>query len=160
MSLRSSKFPNYIGTDPVNLFPKKSILARLDKLPMDLGMVPVIWLFAMLIYPRFLICPNSGGIAPSSLFSLRSKPRSPIFQFFRNPPKEFVTIKIKSLQCREVAKDGGDFTELVWERTHQAGIAEDKAGEEGEVAKLWADGSLEWHVFEFKSRNPLPAAVA
>ena len=74
--LRFSKFLNDTGTDPVNPFPNKSIWVSSDRLPMDSGISPVIWLLAKLKYTRFVSCPSSAGILPSSLFSLRSKPAS------------------------------------------------------------------------------------
>ena len=71
MQRRFNKLLNDIVTDLVNLFPSKFIWARFDRLPMDSWMTPVIWLFARPRNWRFLNCPNSGGISPCRLFSLR-----------------------------------------------------------------------------------------
>jgi len=49
---------------------------------------------------------------------------------------------------------------LVWHRAHEAVVAEDKAGEEGEVAELRGDAALEWHVGELEAGDAPPAVVA
>ncbi|KAK3022619.1 hypothetical protein RJ639_045770, partial [Escallonia herrerae] len=72
---RIRSFPKFIGIVPEIRLLRRSKCIKEDRLAMDRGILPVIWLSAMFNTVSRLSLPISIGISPESLFPIKSRMR-------------------------------------------------------------------------------------